>query len=405
MNERTARQLHDLVLELEGLFIKLAQVIGARQDVVPEPFSRLLGRFHDKVPPRPFAEIAQGAERSLGRKLDTVFSDFEQTPVAAASLAQVHRAILKTGETVAVKIQYPEIEKLIRIDLALVTRIAKRMSRRFDSFVDTEGLLSETTHFLELELDFEREADSTERIRKAFEGDPRIRVPRVYREWSSRKLLVLEYLDGTALTDLDLLQQQGADLTEFARTIAQLYATMIFEHGFFHGDPHPGNLLLLPNNVVGLLDFGLAKELPDRFGPSMAALIFKGYSGDKEGALEAARALGFNIDELSPQLLSELLDQAMGNRSIPAAQQSTPASGGARVSRRQRNRAEAMRRRQHLQALAKDGPKLQIPHHFALIGRTMTLLNGLSDRLAPGKRVVQQTLREAIAASAFSSGS
>jgi len=398
VHEQTAREFHDLVVDLEGLFVKLAQVLAARDDVMPEPYVRLLGRFHDQVPPRPFREIARAAERSMGRNLDSVFRSVEPRPLAAASLAQVHRAILKSGEPVVLKVQYPEVERLIRVDLANLERIARRMRERFDSFLDTDALLRETMHFLELELDFGREADSTERIARAFADDPRVRIPRVYRELSSQRLLVLEYLEGTPLTDREGLKASKADLAGLARTIAKLYLAMVFEQGFFHGDPHPGNLLLLPDNIVGLLDFGLAKELPDRFGFWMSSLIVKGYTGDRDGALEAARALGFNVDELSPRLLSELLEQAMGNRPIERRQEGVAENAQATVQQR---RIRTARQRERLLEIAKDGAKVQVPHHFALIGRTMLLLNGLSDRLAPGQQIVQQTIREGIASAAF----
>jgi ubiquinone biosynthesis protein len=390
-HEQTAQEIHDLATELEGLFIKLAQVMGGREDVLPEPYGRILGRFHDRVPPRPFRELERAASRALGRRLRDVFRDIDETPLASASLAQVHRARLLSGAEVVLKIQYPEIARLVRIDLGSMRRIGTRFDRRFGGIVSGADVIEEMAHFLGLELDFTCEAASTERIRKAFEGDERIRVPQVHAQHSSRTLLVLEYLEGTPLTDTDRLRKVEADLPAFARRIAELYAAMIFELGFFHGDPHPGNLLLLPNNVVGLLDFGLAKELPDKFGSWMAALIVRGVRGDREGALEAARALGFNIDELSPALLADIVEQAMGRRPTPeASTRAEPAPW--RERRAARNREQA-----RLRKLAEGGERLQIPHHFALIGRTMALLNGLSERLAPGQRVMQQTMREVLA--------
>ncbi|MEE9280819.1 MAG: AarF/UbiB family protein, partial [Myxococcota bacterium] len=199
-HEATAQELHDLTLELEGLFIKLCQLIGARTDLVPEPYSRILGRFYDRVPPRPFRRLARGIERDLGRPLDAIFAEVDETPLASASLAQVHRAVLHDGSKVVLKVQYPEIARLVRVDWAVVKRLAPWIPLP-SSVVDASALLDEVAHFVELELDFEREAKSTERLRKAFEGDERVRVPRVYPEYSSRKLLVLEYLDGLPLTD------------------------------------------------------------------------------------------------------------------------------------------------------------------------------------------------------------
>ncbi len=405
-HERTARELHDLAVELEGLFIKLCQLIGARADVLPEAYPRILGRFHDKVPPRPFASLRPGVERSLGRRLADVFAEVEETPLAAASLAQVHKAKLRSGDEVVLKIQYPEIARLVRIDLAILRRIGKWLER-LQKLIDATALLEDTMHFLDLELDFELEARSTERIRASFADDERVRVPRVYGELCSRKLLVLEYLDGLPLTDMERLRKSEIDLKAFAETIAGAYTRMIFEDGFFQGDPHPGNLLALPGGVVGLLDFGLAKELPDAFGPTMAALFTRSMLGDKDGALEAARSLGFNLDELSPALLKKLVDETIGRRANPETGGAPPRSWHElseeeRRERRwqQRDPSRLQETRQHraeIMELAEDSAKLRIPPHFALIGRTIMLLNGLSHLLAPGEMVMQKRLRAALA--------
>ncbi|MDH5671139.1 MAG: AarF/ABC1/UbiB kinase family protein [Myxococcales bacterium] len=402
-HERTATELHDLAIDLEGLYIKLCQIVGARGDVFPEPFTRILGRFHDSVPARPFAKLRPGVEAALGRPLEDVFEHVDPEPLAAASLAQVHRARLKDGQEVVLKVQYPEVATLVRVDLGTLQRMSRRFMGR-SSLFDAESLLEEMRHFLDLELDFEREAESTERVRRAFADDPRVRIPEVKRELSSRRLLVLEYLEGVPLTNSEALGSSGVDGRAFAERIATLFAEMIFEQGFFHGDPHPGNLLLLPDGVVGLLDFGLAKELPEAFGPSMARLLAKTFTGDMDGALEAARAVGFNLDELNPALLERIVKETMGGverarvRREASTDQATSEAGRAERPRRSRSerRAEARQRQGEFEALAEGGEPIRIPPHFALVGRTVMLLDGLSDRLAPGEKVVQRTLFKAL---------
>src|SRR3989442_1282960 len=175
--DRVARGLHDLGIHLAGLFVKICQVVGARAGTFPEVLIRRLGRFHDAVAPRSFGEMRAQIEPELGRPLDEVFGQVEETPLAAASLAQVHRATLRDGTPVVVKVQYAEIARLARVDLAclrLLARVAGRMSRSFD----LRSIIDEIAELVGLELDFAREGDATVRIRAALADDPTVRVPR-----------------------------------------------------------------------------------------------------------------------------------------------------------------------------------------------------------------------------------
>ena len=223
VHDRTARGLHDLGIHLAGLFVKLCQVVGARADNFPEPYIRRLGRFHDAVPPRPFPEMRAQIERELGRALEDVFSTMDEHAIAAASLAQVHRATLRDGGAdVAVKVQYPEIAGLARVDLAclrMLARVTGSLSRTFDM----RSIIDEVAEFVGLELDFAREADATVRIAAAMASDPTVRVPRVHREYSTTKLLVLEFLDGIKVVDLDALAPPATIPSRVARR-RRLYA-------------------------------------------------------------------------------------------------------------------------------------------------------------------------------------
>jgi len=366
-HDRTAAALHDLGIRLGGFFVKLCQVAGARADVLPEPFVRRLGRFHDRVPPQPFAVMGPALERELGRPLREVFRSFDEQPLAAASLAQVHRAVLRDGEEVAVKIQYPDIARLARIDLASLRR-AMRVAALLQPNFDLRSIVEEVAHLVSLELDFELEASATERVRLAFAGDAGVRVPRVHHQYSTPRLLVLEYLHGLRIADVDGLRAAGHDPRAIAAEVGRLYGTMIFHHGFFQGDPHPGNLLVLPGGVIGLLDFGLAKELPPGFGPTAADMLASALAGDGQRALAAARELGFDIRGDRPEVVLSLLATLMGGELD---------EGG-------------------LRDLLGQSPVKGIPSHFGLIARVMLLLNGLSHRLAPGERVIQAALLQAL---------
>ena len=389
-HEATARDIHDLTGELEGVYVKLCQVIGSRGDLFPEPYTRILGRFLDQVPPRPFSQMRAAIEQELGKRLVEVFEHVEKAPLAAASLAQVHRGRLKDGREVAIKVQYPEVARLMRADLRAVRIASERFIPKSNLF-DAQSLIDEGSHFLDLELDFTREAASAERVRASFGRHPKVCVPAVYTEYCTPRLLVLEYLDGIPLTDPERLRNSGIDLRALAETIGDAFAKMIFEDGFFHGDPHPGNLLALRGGAIGLLDFGLAKELPEGFAASMAELFARTAVRDDEGALESARELGFNLDEITPELLEEVVLQTFGE---PLDRGPAPGESerAARRARRERRRA----RRERLESLAVGGEPIRPPHHFALVGRAMVLLEGLSHLLTPDESVVQDRLQDAL---------
>jgi ubiquinone biosynthesis protein len=362
-HDRFASGLAGLGHDLGGLFVKLCQVAGARADVMPPAFIRELGLFHDRVPPRPWSELARFVEQELGTPLDRVFERVDPEPLAAASLAQVHRAWLRSGEAVVLKIQYPEAERLYHTDLGLVRGAVKAASTLFRGLM-VRGPVEEVVRYIGLELDFVREADATERVRAAFGVADGVCVPRLHRELCTGRLLVLEYLDGIPIHDIERLAAEGYALPVLADRIADLYRRMLFEQGFFHGDPHPGNLLVLRDGRIGLLDFGLAKELPPGFADGVTSMLSCAVRGEREAALEAARGLGFRFERGDAEAFGHLLQIVLGARHDFAELRNSIAGSDV------------------------DG----VPPDIALVIRTFILLNGLSERLAPGERRIARAL-------------
>ncbi|MBA3461816.1 MAG: AarF/ABC1/UbiB kinase family protein [Deltaproteobacteria bacterium] len=366
-HRKTGRAIYGLATKLGGALVKLGQVLGARVDVLPPALVEPLRGLHDRVPSRPLAKLRTHVERELGRPIEEVFAEIEPEAMAAASLAQVHRAKLKDGTLVAVKIQYPEAKRLFPIDMASMRR-AVRVARWLNRALDLRPVAKELQEFVTLELEFSREARSTERVRANVADDPTVAVPRVYTELSTNRLLVLEFLHGTPLSKIDVLRERGTDLRATARKVAELYARMIFKDGFFHGDPHPGNILVLDDGRLGLLDFGLAKELPEGFAASAGAMIAGAMSGDNARAVAAARKIGFVIPDERAAVLTGMVRMLMGDY------------------------RDASKLLEGLTA-----GELEIPTHFTLIGRVMVILSGLSHSLVPNERIIGGALVTALA--------
>ena len=251
--------------ELGPTFVKFGQVLSTRPDVVPPDIVEELRKLQDDVTPFPFAEVEQVVRAELGLELARAFLEFEETPVAAASIGQVHRAILPNGAAVVVKVQRPEAPRQIESDLQLMrsaARVVRERVRAFD-FIDAEALVDEFGRAIRQELDYQQEARNAEQFRRNFADVEDVVVPRVWWRYTTGRVLTLERLEGTQVADLDVRSWSDEERRELAYRMADVWMTMIFRHGFFHGDPHPANILVLGDGALGLVDFGLAGTLTD----------------------------------------------------------------------------------------------------------------------------------------------
>jgi ubiquinone biosynthesis protein len=258
-------RLREMLDELGPTFVKFGQLLSTRPDIVPPDVVAELRKLQDDVRPFPFAQARAVIEGELGLEVERLFLEFEETPIAAASIGQVHRAVLPNGDRVAVKVQRPGAPRQIEADLALLyqaARIAQERVRALD-FVDVRGLVDEFAHAIRQELDYTREGRNAESFRKNFRSDERVHVPKVYWTYTRERVLTLEFLDGIQLADLPLdapLDQRR----RLAFLLTDAWMQMIFRHGFLHGDPHPANILVLDGGTsIGLVDFGQIGRLTD----------------------------------------------------------------------------------------------------------------------------------------------
>ena len=259
------RHLREMLDELGPTFVKFGQLLSTRPDVVPPDIVAELRGLQDDVRPFPFAQVRQVVEEELGLTLEQAFLRFEEQPIAAASIGQVHRATLPNGDEVAVKVQRPNAPRQIESDLALLYQAARMIKERVRAldFIDAHELVDEFARFIRQELDYKLEARNADTFRRNFAGSELVVVPQVYWTYSGARMLTLEFLEGVQLADLDLETTSLEERRELAYRVTKTWMEMIFRHGFFHGDPHPANVLVLDGGRIGLVDFGLVGKLTD----------------------------------------------------------------------------------------------------------------------------------------------
>lgn len=277
-----------------GVLIKLGQFLGSRVDVMPEEYIQELGRLHDVVPPVPFEEAKAVVEAEFGRPLQQVFPQFKPEPIAAASLAQVHEATLPTGETVAVKIQRPGIEDVADLDLAIYSYLMDGLDR-FSTWgrqMDIPGMVAEFAKTLGDELDFYREGFHAERFRENFEDSSIIYIPRIYWDYTTRRIVTLERVEGIKVSDYEELDRAGIDRHEVGYEIVQSYLQQVLIDGFFHADPHPGNLFVMPGPIITFVDFGMVGEIPLETKDYIRDIFISITKRDVDGIVSALMKLG-----------------------------------------------------------------------------------------------------------------
>ena len=261
--------------ELGPTFVKLGQLLSTRPDLVPPTLGEELTKLQDKVSPFPFVEAKDVIQTELKRSVEEIFSKFEEKPIAAASLGQVHCAWLKNGVRVAVKVQRPDICRIIEVDLEIMLYLAAMMQKHIAEAADYDpvGIVKEFTDNITKELDYTLEASNIERFAKNFKDEPAIYVPHVYRDYTTEKVLTMEYIDGIKISEVRKLKADGYDCNLIASQGAMLILKQIFEYNFFHGDPHPGNIFILPDNVLCFLDYGMMGRIDEETKESLASLV------------------------------------------------------------------------------------------------------------------------------------
>ena len=363
-------------LELGVLMIKLGQFLSSRADLLPEKALAVLASLQDEVPAEPFSHVVSVIETELGQPVEHMFSTLERKATAAASLGQVHKGVLaSTGEEVAVKVQRQNIDQLVRMDLSSLKFVILVITRFLDTgnFIDLKGVYREFERTVYEEIDYITEAANCQRFHEMFKHDPTIYIPRVYEEYSSRRLLVLEWIDGIKINDYARLEAEGIDRLEIANRTVQSYFHQFFEEGFFHADPHPGNIFVKPGTlgkvpIIEFVDFGMVGTITSSVKQAMKDLFLSVVTRDSETMVQALSQLGFigkgaNLATLESGLRS-LLEQFYGLTLGEVRELDYPEV------------AEEIGKLLY-------GQPFQIPAQYAFLGRAVSTLMGVSTGLAP----------------------
>jgi ubiquinone biosynthesis protein len=300
--------------ELGPTFIKLGQLLSTRPDLIPADFLDELAKLQDDIPSFSLEEVRAIFKEELGRYPEEIFHYFDTEPLAAASIGQVHRARMDSGAEVVVKVQRPGIENVIAVDLEILAHIAELMEQYLEEVQGHQpmAIVHEFARSLSREIDFSIELANIQRFARQFEGNPAIHVPLVYPELSTDRVLVMEYVVGIKSSKIETLREQGYDLPLIAARGANLVMEQIFVHGFFHADPHPGNVFILPDNVVCFIDFGQMGRLSLKDREDFTDLVLDLVAGNEQkiaaGVLKVTVQLGEVDRESLTRDLGNLMD-------------------------------------------------------------------------------------------------
>jgi ubiquinone biosynthesis protein len=357
------RNLRLALAELGPTFVKLGQMLSTRGDVLPARYRAELDKLQDAAPAVPAELVQRTIEEELG---PDAFAAFDLQPLASASIGQAHAARLHDGTEVVVKIRRPGAREQIEQDLAILQRRVGQVNRHLHAHVDWAGLAEEFARILRAELDYELEGRNAERFAANFANDPHVRIPRVHWETTTTDVITLERMGGIKVTDIEALDEAGVDRPALAQLATRVMAKMVFDDGFFHGDPHPGNFFVQPDGGIAIIDFGMVGELDDELRGRLADLLAGVVRGNADRMTAALVALGASTDEVDRRALRQDLSALLRRYSGRGV-------GEIAIGQAIADVLEVARRH-----------RLRMPRDLALLTKAIIMEEGLAVALHPG---------------------
>jgi predicted unusual protein kinase regulating ubiquinone biosynthesis (AarF/ABC1/UbiB family) len=374
VHRRNAILIREKALEMKGLMIKVGQFLSSRIDFLPDEYTSELSLLQDSVPPHDYNGIRKRIIEELGAPPEDIFLKFNTEPIAAASLGQVHEAVLMDGRRVAVKVQYPDIERIIETDIRIVKFVIRFFRGRYGR-INFDMLHGEFSKIVRAELDYLREGKNAERFGQNFKDDKRVIFPAVHWKYTTSHVLTLEFVEGIKISETNTLKSAGINCADTATLLGEVYARMIYLHGFFHGDPHPGNIFVQAGPKLVFVDFGIVQAIPEKTKRELRRFANSIVERNPEGAIESLRKMGFILEGADLKVLVNLAQSLMDKYRD--------------ISPRELKKLTIDDIGKEIENVIKVIDFIQIPNNFILLGRTVGILNGISFRLNPEINIIE----------------
>lgn len=379
LHEKNALRIKTAILELKGLFTKVGQLLSVMSTILPDAYANALESLQDNAPASSFEETEKTIQTDLGEPIADLFAEFDPEPIASASIGQVYKAQLKTGEKVAVKIQHSDIKALAELDLNIIETLVKRLSF-FLKINGIEHVYKQVRLMVEEELDYTLEAQSMTRISANLADFPTIIIPKIYDAYSSSKIIVCDFYEGVKITNLEKLAEWQIDPKELSERLITAFCKMILEDGFYHADPHPGNVLVNQKGEIILLDFGATAQLNDGMRKEIPILIQHIIRKDTPKIIASLQKMGFlgsdsDSKEVAGKLVDALTTFVQNEIKIDNLNFKDVSFDDIKGSS-----LDKLRKEIGLKELAKT---IQVPKDWILLERAIILIHGISATIAP----------------------
>lgn len=372
--ERISRGAHlrQMCEELGPTFIKIGQMLSTRPDLLPRDVVEELSHLQDEVPPFDFSLVIEVVERELGCPWQEVFKSIDVTPLAAASIGQVHRAVLTDGQTVVVKVQRPEVRQVVETDISILLQVARLANEhtRWGQLYDLVDIVDEFSRSLQREMDYLVEGRNADCLRQNLSGFDFVKVPKVYWDYTTPRVLVMEYVSGLKLNDLGRIEEAGLDRGIIARRLADIFFKQVLEDGFFHADPHPGNMAVQPGETIVLMDFGMVGSISNQYQDYFTDLVVGIIQHDSDILMRTIMDMGIVAASVDERRLRRDIDRLRDRYSeVPLAQVKLGPAIGEVLDLAFRYR-------------------IRMPAEFTLLARCLLALEGVAVELDPTLNII-----------------